>query len=299
MGLFQFVVFGLETGSLIAVSAIGFTLIYGIVNMINFAYGEYITVGTYLSFFLIMRAGLNIWVALLAVTAGTAAIGWLISRAVFTPLHEDGPIPLLLTSIGLGFVLRNGFRLTLGLERRYVELRRAYDLLPVRTFRFDMLGGFFVTTNMLVTIVVALSLFGAVHLLLTRTDLGIAMRATSSNEALAELSGIPAYDIRQYTWVLASALAGVAGVLLFTRTPAAPEAGFAQILLILAAAVLGGAGSPYGAVVGSYVIGLSIALVNGLQIPGLSRIPISMAFLILVVILLVRPSGIAGKEVTV
>lgn len=299
MGLFQFVVFGLETGSLIAVSAIGFTLIYGIVNMINFAYGEYITIGTYLSFFLIMRIGLNIWLALLAVTAGTAVVGWLISRAVFTPLHEDGPIPLLLTSIGLGFVLRNGFRLTLGLERRYVELRQAYDLLPVRTFRFDVLGGFFVTTNMLVTIVVALSLFGAVHLLLTRTDLGIAMRATSSNEDLAELSGIPAYDIRQYTWVLASALAGVAGVLLFTRTPAAPEAGFAQILLILAAAVLGGAGSPYGAVVGSYVIGLSIALVNGLQIPGLSRIPISMAFFILVVILLVRPSGIAGKEVTV
>lgn len=312
MGLFQFVVFGLETGSLIAVAAMGFTLIYGIVNMINFAYGEYLTIGSYLSFYLVMQTGLNIWIALVAVTVLTAVLGWLVSRAFFVPLHEQGPIPLLLTSIGLGFVLRNAFRIGLGLDRRYIELEQAYTVLPVATFRFDLpeltvgfggaridlLGDFFVTTNLVVTVVIALLLLGAVHLLLTRTDLGIAMRATASNESLAELSGVPAYNIRQYTWVLASALAGVAGLLLFTRTPAAPDAGFSQILFILAAAILGGAGSVYGAVLGSFVIGLSIQVVNGLGIPVLSNVPISVAFFILVVILLVRPSGIAGTEVS-
>jgi branched-subunit amino acid ABC-type transport system permease component len=308
MGVFQFVVFGLETGSLIAVAAMGFTLIYGIVNMINFAYGEYLTIGSYLAFFLIMEVGLNFWLGLLLVTALTAVGGWAISRAFFTPLHEAGPIPLLLTSIGLGFVLRNAFRIGIGLNRYYIKLDQAFDLLPVVTMRYDLpsitvagvdlLGDFFVTTNMLVTITLALALLVAVHLLLTRTDLGIAMRATASNEPLAELSGVPAYNVRQFTWVLASALAGVAGLLLFTRTPASPEAGFSQILFILAAAILGGAGSVYGAVVGSLAIGLSIEVVNGLGIPVLSDVPVSMAFAILVVMLLVRPEGIAGEEVS-
>lgn len=297
MGLLQFVVFGIENGALLAVAAMGFTLLYGIVNMINFAYGEYITIGAYLSFFLVTEAGTNIWIALVLVTLLTGGIGWVISRIAFVPLHEAGPIPLLLTSIGLGFVLRNTFRIVLGLDRRYVQQDAAYSVLPVRTFRFDVLGGVFLTTNMLVTIAVATLLLAAVHLLLTRTDLGVAMRATASNEPLAELSGVPAYDIRQFTWVLASALAGIAGLLLATHTQAAPDAGFDLILFILAAAILGGAGSVYGAVGGSLVIGVSRKVVNGLGIPVLSDIPISVAFLVLVVVLIVRPSGIAGREV--
>lgn len=297
MGLLQFVVFGIENGALLAVAAMGFTLLYGIVNMINFAYGEYITIGAYLSFFLITKAGTNIWIALVLVTLLTGGIGWLISRIAFVPLHEAGPIPLLLTSIGLGFVLRNLFRFRLGVERRYVQQDAAYSVIPVRTFRFDGFGGVFVTTNMLVTIAVATLLLVAVHLLLTRTDLGIAMRATASNEPLAELSGVPTYTIRQFTWVLASALAGVAGLLLATRTPAAPDAGFGLILFILAAAILGGAGSVYGAVGGSLLIGVSRKVVNGLGIPVLSDIPVSVAFLVLVLVLIVRPSGIAGREV--
>jgi len=308
MGLLQIVVFGLETAALIAVAAMGFTLIYGIVNMINFAYGEYLTVGAYLAWALIAVGGLNIWVSLLLATAGTTVVGWLISRTFFTPLHDQGPIPLLLTSIGLGILLRNAYRLFFDVERRYVSLEQAYVGVSARTFRFDLpavtaggidlLGDFFITTNMLVTILTAVVLVVGLHLMLTRTDLGIAMRATASNESLAELSGVPAYAIRQYTWLIASALAGITGVMLLTRESASPVVGFDQILFILAAAILGGAGSIYGAVAGAVVIGLSRELMAGLGVPVLSDIPVSVAFIVLVVILLIRPEGIAGKEVS-
>ena len=307
MGVFQFIVFGLETAALIAVAAMGFTLIYGIVNMINFAYGEYLTVGAYLAWALIAVGGLNIWASLLLATLGTTVVGWVISRIFFVPLHEQGPIPLLLTSIGLGFLLRNVYRFVFDVDRRYVELDSAYAAVPAATFRFDLpsvtvggvdlLGEFFVTSNMLLTILTAILLVGGLHLMLTRTDLGIAMRATASNEPLAELSGVPAYMIRQYTWLLASALAGITGVLLLTRESASPIVGFDQILFILAAAILGGAGSIYGATIGAIVIGLARELTAGLGVPILSDIPVSVAFLILVVILLIRPEGIAGQEV--
>jgi len=308
MGLLQFVVFGLETAALIAVAAMGFTLIYGIVNMINFAYGEYLTVGAYLGWALIAVGGLNIWASLLLATVGTAIVGWVISRLFFTPLHEQGPIPLLLTSIGLGILLRNVYRFFFDVERRYVSLGEAYVALPEETFRLalpavnvaglDLVGGFFVTTNMIITIVTAAVLVVGLHLMLSRTDLGIAMRATASNEPLAELSGVPAYAVRQYTWLIASALAGITGVMLLTRESANPVVGFDQILFILAAAILGGAGSIYGAVVGAIVIGLSREIITGLGVPVLSDIPVSVAFLVLVIILLVRPEGIAGTEVS-
>ena len=308
MGLVQFIVFGLETGALIAVAAMGFTLLYGIVNMINFAYGEYLTIGAYVGWASIAVADLNIWITLLVATLATAVLGWVVSRIFFVPLHEQGPIPLLLTSIGLGFLLRNVYAFFFDVDRRFVNLDEAYVGVPATTVRFDLpsvtvagfdlVGGFFVTTNMLVTMALAAGLLGGLHLLLTRTNLGIAMRATASNEPLAKLSGVPSYEVRQYTWVIASALAGVAGVLVLTRESASPIAGFDQILLILAAAILGGAGSVYGAVVGAIIIGIARQLVAGLGIPVLSDVPLSVAFFILIVILLVRPSGIAGQEVS-
>lgn len=308
MGLFQFIVFGLETGALIAIAAMGFTLIYGIVNMINFAYGEYLTIGAYVAWGLIAVGGTNIWVGLLVATVVTTGLGWLVSRVFFVPLHDQGPIPLLLTSIGLGFLLRNVFAFFFDVDRRFISVEEAYVGVPTVTTRVnlpsvtvggvDLLGDFFVTTNMLVTMLLAVGLLCGLHLLLTQTDLGIAMRATASNEPLAELSGVPAYMIRQYTWLIASGLAGVGGVLLLTRESASPIAGFDQILLILAAAILGGAGSVYGATLGAAIIGVSRQVVAGLGVPILSDVPVSVAFIILVAILLLRPAGIAGREVS-
>lgn len=329
MGLFQFIIFGVETGSFIAAGTVGFTLIYGIVNMINFAYGEYITIGAMLSVLLIaggeleafglsvtFPGGLNFWFALVLVLVLTGVLGWGISRVVFTPIHSSGPIPLLLTSIGMGFVLRAIFRIVFGLERKFISAEKALVFLPAKSYRFEFFGGFFFTTTMVLVIGLTLLAFLGMHLLLTRTDLGIAMRAASSNKELALLSGIPAYNIRQATWVLASALAGLAGALLaISNVAVSPITGFNQILLILSAAILGGAGSVYGALVGAYILGLSIALIRGSpsllgNVPvvsdigplmglfeALSELPIAVAFTVLIVVLLTKPSGIAGTEV--
>lgn len=288
MSLAQNLIFGLEMGSYIAIAAIGFTIVYGIVNMINFAYGEYMTIGAYVGFFAMNDVNLPLLVAIPVVIVLTAVLGWAVSRVFFVPMHDAGPIPLLLISIGLGFVLRNFYRILLGGSPRY------FDMSP-RTYRFDSLD-FFVTTQHLSIIAIAAVSFVVIHLMLTRTDIGIAMRATSRNEKLSTISGVYTDKIRRNVWLLSSALAGLSGFMLATTTAATPLTGFHQILLVLSAAILGGAGSAYGAIVGAYIIGLTITMA-GAYLPGeISNLGTMFAFLILIVVLLIRPTGIADVE---
>jgi branched-chain amino acid transport system permease protein/neutral amino acid transport system permease protein len=302
MGLIQNVLFGLVTGSYIAIAAVGFTLIYGIVNMINFAYGEYMTVGAYVGFVVARTFGLPLLVAgLVAIVLG-GAFSLVVAKGFFTPLQDAGPIPLLLTSIGLGFVFRNGIRLLAGQETRY------YDKIETTTFRVEglpdlgvggvnLLGDFFVTSQHLTVIGLALVTLVATHLLLTRTDLGIAMRATADNEDLALVSGIETDYVRAAVWVLAGALAGLAGMVIGVQTNVNAGIGFSQLLPIIAAAILGGAGSPYGAVVGSYIIGVVMSVSVVVLPTSATQLGTTAAFLVLIVVLLVRPSGITGQEV--
>ncbi len=302
MGLIQNVLFGLVTGSYIAIAAVGFTLVYGIVDMINFAYGEYLTVGAYVGFAVAATAGLPLPVAgVVAVVAGAAlslALAWLF----FAPLQEAGPIPLLLTSIGLGLALRNGIRLVAGQRTRYFEKVQTTTVrvegvpdLPVGGV--DLLGDFFVTSQQALAVGLALATVLVTHLLLTRTRLGIAMRATADDEALALVTGIRTDRIRAAVWLLAGALAGLAGLVVGVQTNVNAGIGFSQLLPIIAAAILGGAGSPYGAVAGSYVIGVVISLAVAFLPSGATQLGTTVAFLVLILVLLVRPSGIAGGEV--
>jgi branched-subunit amino acid ABC-type transport system permease component len=290
MSLLQNVIFGLQTGSYIAIAAIGFTIIYGVVNMINFAYGEYMTIGAYVGFFAMDMIQLPFLAALPVVIVGSAILGWIISRIFFIPMQKTGPVPLLLISIGAGLVLRNFYRIVLGGQPRYFKI-------PGQTYRFESLG-FFFTTQTVTIIAIAIVSFIAIHLLLTQTDIGIAMRATSRNEKLATITGIYTDDIRRDVWLLSSGLAGLAGFMLATATAATPLTGFHQILIVLAAAILGGAGSAYGAIVGAYIIGLTIALSTALLPSRIASLGAVMAFIILILVLLIRPTGIADVEVS-
>jgi neutral amino acid transport system permease protein len=289
--LLQELVFGLVLGSFIALGAIGFTLVYGLVNMINFAHGEFVTVGAYVGLVAAQFLGLPLVVAVLAALLVTAVFGWGVAQVAFEPLNDAGAVPLLLTSIGLGLVLRNGIRLAAGASPQYIDTARP------TSYRFEELG-FFVTDQQLFVIGLTLVAVVALHLLLTRTKVGVAMRATSDNEDLALVTGIDTRRIRTVVWLLASGLAGVAGVLLAVSRSANPSVGFGQLLLVLTAAILGGAGSPYGAVVGSYALGIGISLAIGLLPTGVSEFGTTMAFVILIVILLVRPGGIVNREVS-
>ncbi len=287
--LAQELIFGLVIGSYIALGAVGFTLVYGLVNMINFAHGEFITIGAYVGYLTVIVAGLPLPVGILAALVATAVVGWGIARITFEPMNDDGAVPLLLMSIGLGFVLRNGMRLIAGPDSQRVRL-------DVQTYRFDDLG-FFVTSQQLLIIGLALAAVVVMHLFLSRTMLGIAMRATSDNEDLALVSGIDTRRIRNAVWLTASGLAGVAGLMLAFSQGASPGTGFSQLLLIITAAILGGAGSPYGAVVGSYLLGIGITVSVAFLPTALTELNATMAFVVLIVVLLIRPGGIVDTEV--
>ncbi len=289
MTLVQSVIFALEIGSYISIAAVGFTLIYGVVNMINFAYGEYITIGAFVGFITINMYDLNIYVGLVIALAATMVGGWIVSRLTFVPMQGTGAVPLLLASIGLGMFLRNFYTLLAGGEARFVDVTS-------QTFRFDNLG-FFVTSKQIFMIATAFIVFLAIHVLLTRTKAGIAMRATSTNELLARASGIRTFRVRRNVWLLASALAGISGFLLSLSTSVTPLTGFDQILLVLAAAILGGAGSAYGAFLGAYIIGFVMTFTPAYLPTSIAALGEAFAFLVLIIVLLVRPSGIANVGV--
>jgi len=135
------------------------------------------------------------------------------------------------------------------------------------------------------------------HVFLSRTMVGIAMRATSDNEDLALVSGIDTRRIRNAVWLASSGLAGVAGILLAVAQEASATVGFGQLLLLITAAILGGAGSPYGAVAGSYILGVGITVSIAFLPTGISAFSETMAFVVLIVVLLIRPGGLVSAEV--
>ena len=288
--LVQELIFGVVLGSYIALAAIGFTLVYGLVNMINFAHGEFVTIGAYVGLVAAQFGGLPVPVALAVAFAATAVASLAIAEVTFEPLNEAGPIPLLLTSIGLGLVLRNGMRLAAGASPRYYETARP------TVFRFEELGFFFTSQHAFVVAVTVLAVV-VLHQFLQRTKLGVAMRATADNEDLALVTGINTRRVRRAVWLIAGGLAGVAGVLLAVNRSASPSVGFEQLLLVLTAAILGGAGSPFGAVVGSYLLGIGISVAIAFLPTSVSDFGTTMAFVVLILVLLVRPGGIAGREV--
>jgi neutral amino acid transport system permease protein len=257
--------------------------------MINFAHGEFTTIGAFAGYLAVVHVGLPIPVAVVVALGVTAIVGWAIARITFEPMNDAGAVPLLLMSIGLGLVMRNGIRVVAGADQRDIPVE-------VTTFRFDDLG-FFVTSQQLFIFGVTLLAVFLLHLFLSRTLLGIAMRATSDNENLALVSGIDTRRIRNAVWLTASGLAGVAGVMLAVSQSASPNVGFRQLLLVITAAILGGAGSPYGAVIGSYVLGIGITVSVVFLPTAVSELSSTMAFVILIVVLLVRPGGLVNTEV--
>jgi branched-subunit amino acid ABC-type transport system permease component len=302
MGLVQNIIFGLVEGSYIAIAAIGFTLIYGIIDMINFAYGEYMTIGAFVGYLVAALLGASLPVVVVLTMLIGGAVGYLLARGFFTPLREAGSIPLLLTSIGVGMILRNAIRLVGGAEARYFPVSQAsrfrFEFLPDATvFSVNLLGDFFVTGNHLTVIVTALGVFVSLHLALTRSRFGIAMRAMADNEDLALVTGIDTDWIRALVWIVSGALAGLAGVLLALQTNVSAGMGFSQLLPIIAAAILGGAGSPYGAILGAYLLGIIMSVSVALLPTGATQLGTTMSFVVLIAVLLVRPNGIIGREV--
>lgn len=282
----QFSVNGIVVGSILALSAVGLTLVYGILKIVNFAHGDYLTFGAYMAFVV------NVTWSLHPVIAGVCAILLTMVLAVgleyglWRPMRSTGAgiTSLFLVSVGLALVLRHALQWYFGTtpNRYRVDVFQVYDV-----------GLFRISQNQITVIIAAFVLIITLALFLARARTGKAMRALSDNRDLAQVSGIDTDRIVTLTWILAGGLAGLSGMLLAVlQASLTPNTGWFFLLPIFAAVILGGVGSAYGALAGGLVIGLVMEL-SGLIIPLAYKN--AAAFTVMILVLIVRPQGILGK----
>jgi branched-subunit amino acid ABC-type transport system permease component len=279
----QFVWFGLVTGSLIALGALGLTLIFGILDFINIAYGEYMALGAFIAFGLNTQVGLPIVVsgAIAIVVMGPIAIA--LDKAVFQHFRNRTPIVLLVVSIGLSFILRNVIRVVWGSGSKRFDV-------PIE--EAPTYFGIQILPDQVVIILLSLVVLGLTFVLLRKTDIGIAMRAASDDTDLARIRGIDTERLVLYVWLVGGVIAAIAGVMLGLDSQLRPTMGFLALIPIFAAVILGGIGDPVGAVVGGYAIGLLQEL-SVIVIPSEYKPLVGLA--LLVVGLLTRPDGLFGE----
>ncbi len=280
---------GLSLGSVYALGAVGLTLVYGILKLVNFAHGDFLTFGAYMAFLMNVTWGVPLVFAIFFAMALTALLGILFERIMWGPMRarQAGLLQLLLMSIGLAFVIRYVIQYAWGTQIRSLDVNNfaTVEFLGLRIGRTE-----------LIVIVIGFVVLVAVGLMLKYSLLGKQMRALSDNLDLAETSGIDTSRVILYTWLFAGALAGLAGVLAGAVTDVRPELGFGLLLPIFAAVVLGGIGDAFGALVGGIVLGLVIEW-STLFIDF--RWKNAVGFAVLVIVLVVRPQGIFGHARTV
>ncbi len=298
----QLLVVGIVVGSILALGAIGLTLIYGILRFANFAHGDMMTLGAYIAFFAYMPGGsigplsfgFGMIPAVLAAAAAIAFVGLASDRIVFRPLRlrRSSPAILAIASLGVALIVRATVLLLWGPQpHRYVSgVQFALDLPFDTKIKPDQI---FIIASTFV-------LIGLVYLILYRTKLGKAMRATSDNVDLARVSGIDTDRITMWTWWISGGLVAVAGVLLAVQSQLTPDMGFSLLIPLFAATILGGIGSPHGALVGALVVGISQEASTGLDLPfppgwGPGYKP-AVAFFVLIVMLILRPQGLFGAK---
>ena len=278
---------GLQSGSIYALVALGYSMVYGIILLLNFAHGDIIMVGAYVVWYSTANLGLHPIPSMLLAVVASTLLGVGIEKLAYTPLRSAPRLSLLITAIGVSFLLENGFQLIFGAGARTVP-----NLITGPSFR---VGSVTVSFAAMLTIVVSLLCMAALTFLVQKTKLGKAMRAVSEDMSAAQLMGISLNRTISFTFAMGSALAGVGSVLyLCTYAQASPTMGSMLGLKAFVAAVLGGIGSLPGAMIGGLAIGLTEALVSA---AGLSVWKDGAVFAILIVVLLVKPTGLLGKPI--
>ncbi|HKV87062.1 MAG TPA: branched-chain amino acid ABC transporter permease [Candidatus Dormibacteraeota bacterium] len=280
--------FGLVSMSVIAIAAVGFTMQFGITNMINLAYGEVMISSAYVAYY-INRAGVSIWIGMIAGALFGALFSFLLNRLVYSPFQRKGTanLGMVIVSLAVSLMIAN---LLLPIVGYYNDSYRQ------NTGGLIRLGGIALTLNQIFIIGLAVIVMLAVHGLLRYTRLGKAMRATAANPTLARNCGIPTRRVVDAVWLITGALCGLAGVVAALNADSfAISSGAGFLITALAAAVLGGAGQPYGAMIGAVIIGLVTEL--SAATPFLSpEYKDVVAFGILVVVMVLRPQGLLAKR---
>jgi neutral amino acid transport system permease protein len=277
--------FGLSTGSIYALGAVGLTLVYGILKLTNFAHGDFLAFGAYMAYVVNVTWGLPLVLGVLFAMLMTAVLGVFLEKIMWSPMRGKGAgiLQLILMSIGLALVLRYGIQYFWGTELRSLEVNN--------TDTIEFLGLSIGVTQAWV-IVIGFVTLTATGLMLRYALLGKQMRALSDNLDLAETTGINTSRVIVYTWVFAGAFAGLAGVLYGATTQLQPEMGFELLLPLFAAVVVGGIGDAFGALAGGILLGVVIEWSTMFIDPGLK---LAVGFLVLILVLIIRPQGIFGK----
>ena len=276
----QLLLNGVVAGSVYALFAVGLTMVYGVFRFINFAHGELIAWGAYLT--LLFSQVLPFSIAVVPALALTMILGISQDRFVYSPLRRRGRITLLIASIGLSDLLRNALRLVWGSDLQ------TYGFEAVRGLSFGDLN---ITRTQLAMVVAALLFLGFLYGLLKFTLLGKSLRAAADNMELAEIMGIDMKRVGTTVWTLSALFAGVGGILIGLDTNLEPMMGLTNLIKSFAAVLLGGAGNVWGALLGGLFIGVAENLGVAFFSPGYKD---AVSFALIVLLLLFRPAGIFG-----
>ena len=280
---------GLGLGSIYALIALGYSMVYGIVKLINFAHGDIIMVGGYVVLLMMVTMRLPLWMAVIGTVLFCALAGVLIERIAYRRLLNHGAprISLLITAIGVSIFLQNLFQLIFGSDAKSVPQMFAFPPITI--------GSLQIASSTIINIVVSVLMMIGLHLLVNKSRMGKAMRATSEDAGAAMLMGINTNHTVAFTFAVGSALAAVGAVLYCNTYPQLkPVMGNLLGLKAFVAAVLGGIGSIPGAMLGGYILGVAESWTKSYISSNLTD---AVVFGILIVVLLLKPTGLLGKNV--
>ena len=282
--------------------AVGLTMVYSVLRFPNFAHVEFATIGAYMALFFSADVGINLVPAAALAIVLAGGMGIACDRLIFSRLRKSSPVMLMITAFALGIVMRETVRAIWGPSPFFFEIG---VLRP-----WEVAGGR-ITPFQLAIILAALLAMLVFHLLLTRTTLGVAMRATADNAELSQASGIHTERVIRAVWFIGSGFAALGGVLIGLNTQLKPDMGFGLVIEVFCAAIVGGIGNPYGAILGAVLVGFAeniglminwAPLFDALGLTSKSYLFIptgykaAIPFSLLILTLLLRPRGILGVK---
>jgi len=300
----ELIVYGIVLGSIISLGAIGLSLVYGIIRFANFSHGDFLTAGAYVSLFMV--TGVLSWIGIPDTTFGPLSFGWrmviafpvsmvavggvaiLLDRVLYRKLRikGSGPVMLAMSSLGAAFIIRMVILIIWSSDSLFFRpgLMRPALQLPL---------GIKIRPDQILILFAVFALVSLLHLFLQNTKMGKAMRATADNMELALISGIDTERIIIWTWGIGGALAAAGGILYGIDVQLHPYMGWNFLIPLFAATILGTIGNIYGALIGGLTIGIAQQVSTAFLLPTYK---LAVAFIIMVLILLIRPQGIFGKE---
>ena len=289
MQILQYLINGISIGSVYAIIALGYTMVYGIAKMLNFAHGDIIMVGAYISFCVTNYLGLPAFVSVIAAMAVCTLLGIIIEKLAYMPLRGTPSLAVLITAIGVSYFLQNAAQLIWGSAPK--NFKSIVTMSPIVLFN----GQLTITGEVIVTVLASAVIMAGLTLFTSKTKMGKAMRAVSEDRDAAQLMGINVNRTISMTFAIGSALAAVAGVLLCSSVATLqPTTGSMPGIRAFTAAVFGGIGSIPGAMLGGILLGIIETFAKAYLSSQFSD---AIVFLVLILVLLVRPAGLLGKQV--